>query len=112
MRKALKILIFITNCARIHSHKGGVRVIFEKARMIESDNKEKYVTMSVIKENGHEYAFANKFNNGEPTEEYSIFTIIDNEITIVKDNNLINKLLPIFQKEIANELELILDDNK
>ena len=86
---------------------------FEKARMIENDNNEEYITMSVIEENGHEYAFANKLNqDGEPTEEYSIFTITNNEITIIGDNNLINRLLPIFQKEIADDLKKILNDNK
>ena len=84
---------------------------FEKARIIESDNNEEYVTMSVIKENDKEYAFANKLNDKEePTDEYKIFTIVDDEIIIVEDNNLINRLLPIFQKEIEKDLKEILND--
>lgn len=85
-------------------------MIFEKARIIENDNNEEYITMSVIKENDKEYAFANKFNEDEPTDEYSIFTIVDDEITIVEDNDLINKLLPIFQEEIEKDLKEILND--
>ena len=86
-------------------------MIFEKSRVIESDNNEEYVTMSVIKENGKEYAFANKFNDKEePTNEYKIFTMVDDEITVIEDNNLINKLLPIFQKEIEKDLKKILND--
>ena len=86
-------------------------MIFEKARIIESYDNVEYVTMSVIKENGKEYAFANKLSEEEEsTNEYRIFTIIDDEITVVENNNLINKLLPIFQKEIEKDLKEILND--
>ena len=86
-------------------------MIFEKARIRESYDNVEYVTMSVIKENGKEYAFANKLNEEEEsTNEYRIFTIIDDEITVVENNNLINKLLPIFQKEIEKDLKEILND--
>lgn len=84
--------------------------MFEKARIIESDNNEEYVVMSVIKESDKEYAFANKLNSKkEPMNEYIIFTIINNEITIVDNNSLINRLLPIFQKEIDKDLKEILN---
>lgn len=84
---------------------------FEKGRIIESNNNEEYVTMSVININNKKYAFANKFNDKEQSiNEYVIFTMIDNEITILEDNNLINKLLPIFQKEIEKDLRNILNN--
>lgn len=83
---------------------------FEKAKIIEYDNIE-YVTVSIIKEKDKEYAFANKLNdNEEPTDEYRIFTIFEGDLTIVEDNNLINKLLSIFQKEIEKDLKGILND--
>ena len=87
---------------------------FQKAMVIVDDNNNEYIIMSVIKDNNNEYAFANKLAevNKEPTNEYNIFTIIDDEIEIVEDNILINKLLPIFQKKLADELSDILNSNK
>ena len=87
---------------------------FQKAMVIVDDNNNEYIIMSVIKDNNNEYAFANKLAevNKEPTNEYNIFTIIDDEIEIVEDNILINKLLPIFQKKLTDELSDILNSNK
>ena len=83
---------------------------FEKAKIIEYDNIE-YITVSIIKEKDKKYAFANKLNDKEePTDEYRIFTTFEGEIIIVEDNNLINKLLSIFQKEIEKDLKEILND--
>lgn len=89
--------------------KGKDNMIFEKAKIIESDNS-KYVTLSIINNNNIEYAFANKLNaNKELVDEYKIFTIIDDKIITIEDYSLINKLLPMFQKEIANDLKEILN---
>ena len=83
---------------------------FEKAQVIEDDNGVEYVVMSVIQDGNIEYAFANKFNkNDEPTEEYRVFTLEDDELEIVEDSDLINKLLPIFQKNIVEDLKEILN---
>lgn len=80
-------------------------MFFEKARIISNEDS-KYVILSVIMENNTEYAFANKLDNSTdtPTDEYCIFTVNESEINIIIDNNLINKLLPKFNKEIESVL--------
>lgn len=89
-------------------------MIFQKAMVIVDDNDIEYVIMSVLNDNGNEYAFANKLdvNSNEPTAEYNIFNVINGEIVIVDDNNLINRLLPMFQNDIDKELKLILNNSK
>ena len=83
---------------------------FKKSLIIEDDNNIEYVVMSVIQEGSKEYAFANKFDkNSEPTEEYRVFTLEDDELEIVEDSDLINKLLPTFQKNIVEDLKEILN---
>ena len=83
---------------------------FEKAQVIEDDNGTEYVVMSVIQDSSKEYAFANKFDkNNEPTEEYRVFTLVDDELEIVEDSDLINKLLPTFQKNIVEDLKEMLN---
>ena len=83
-------------------------MFFEKARLISNDDS-KYVILSVITENNKEYAFANKLDNNTdvPTDEYCIFTINENDIDIIIDNNLINEMIPKFNKQIENDLRNI-----
>lgn len=72
----------------------------------------KYITLDVVEYAGKNYAFTNKLTNDEdeePTEEFYVFTIINNKIEKVIDNDLIEKLLPIFQKNIENELKTIME---
>ena len=44
--------------------------MFKKAMIIKSDDNIEYIIMSVIIQDGNEYALANKFVKGEPTYEY------------------------------------------
>lgn len=85
---------------------------FEVATIIEKDN-EKYIILNIIMENKIEYAFANKLNflDEEPTDDYCIFTIINNEIKMVDNRELLDKLLIKFQQNIKDELNTILNDS-
>lgn len=83
----------------------------EKADLITKTDG-KYITLDVIKYEGKEYAITNKLTNDENenlTEEYYIFTVINNKIEKIIDNNLIEKLLPIFQNNIEQELKSIME---
>lgn len=76
------------------------------------DNKQ-YIALVTTEYNGKEYAFSNRINENteEVTEEYNIFTTDDDEIIEVNDYELTNKLLPIFQEKIENEVKNIMKDD-
>lgn len=85
--------------------------MFKKAMLIKGEDNTEYIIMSVINDNNKEYALANKFDDkGKPTLEYRVFINDGKEITIEEDDKLINKLLPLFQKEIDKDLKEILND--
>ena len=73
------------------------------------DNK-KYINIVTTEYNGNEYAFTTKINEQteEVTKEYNVFTEKNEEIIQVNDYDLLNKLLPIFQEKIDNELKSIM----
>lgn len=74
----------------------------------------KYITLDVTNYEGKNYAFTNKLTddeNEEPTEEFYVFTVINEKIEKITDENLINKLLPIFQKNLEIEFKKIMEDN-
>lgn len=81
----------------------------EIAREIEI-KEEKYIVLSIILENNTQYAFANKLDTTEePTEEYRIVSKVQEDYEIVTDEIIINKLLPLFQQKIKNDLNEILN---
>ena len=75
---------------------------------------EKYITLDVMNYNNINYAFVNKLTQDEePTKEYFIFKPKGNDdLEILTDNNLINILLPIFQKNIEKQIQEIMAENK
>ncbi len=78
-------------------------------------DNEQYITITTTEYNGKKYAFSNRIKEEteEITEDYNVFTVENNEIINVNDHELINKLLPIFQENISNELKKIMkDDNE
>lgn len=60
-----------------------------------------YIVICEIEHNNIKYYFINKIESSEPTDEYRIVTNVDNNISIVEDNNLINELMPEVQQELA-----------
>lgn len=74
---------------------------------------EKYITLDVMNYNNINYAFVNKLTHGEePTKEYFIFKPKGNDdLEILTDNNLINILLPIFQKNIEKQIQEIMAES-
>ena len=68
-------------------------------------NEENYIVMSVISYEDGAYAFATKLNEDyDPTEDNFIWKEINQKTELITDKNLIQKLLPIFQKEIREKL--------
>ena len=70
----------------------------------------KYITIAITEYDGKEYYFANRVEEEKEdmVNEFNVFTIENNEIEYVKDNNLINKLLPIFEENLKKEIEKIM----
>ena len=83
--------------------------MFKKAMIIKSDDNIEYIIMSVIIQDGNEYALANKFIKEKPTYEYIVFKTNDGKIIMEDDSTIINKLLPLFQKNIDNDLNRIIN---
>lgn len=81
-----------------------------KTKTIITLDGDEYITIATTNYKGKEYALSNKIAKGqdEVTNEYYVFTIENNEIVYVRDNELINTLFPIFQEIIRNELEKIM----
>lgn len=83
------------------------------ADLITIDDDEKYITLDVLEYEGVEYAFVNKLTSDEePTDELYIFTVDEDEEDIVKitDEELINKLLPKFQKRLEEQINKIMNE--
>ena len=84
-------------------------VKLEKTMLIEASNGFEYVVMSVLEEDGKEYAFANKLVDEDPTMEYSIFTIENDMIVMLDDEPLMRLLLPKFQEDMNSDLLKFVD---
>ena len=68
-------------------------------------NGENYIVMSRISYEDGAYAFTTKLNKDyEPTEDNFIWKERNQNIEIITDKNLIQQLLPIFQKEIREKI--------
>ena len=83
------------------------------ADLITIDDDEKYITLDVLEYEGVEYAFVNKLTSDEePTDELYIFAVDEDEEDIVKitDEELINKLLPKFQKRLEEQINKIMNE--
>ncbi len=78
-------------------------------KIFTKDNKQ-YITIVTTEYEGKEYAFSSRIDKEteEVTEEYNVFTTNNDEIIEVNDFDLVNKLLPIFQEKIENEIENIM----
>ena len=71
---------------------------------------EKYIILSVMKEQNEEFAFGNQLDNyNEPTDEYYIFKKKNDDIEIIVNQEIIYKLLPKFQRKLKNNLDEILN---
>jgi hypothetical protein len=82
----------------------------EKMDLITKDNK-KYITLDVIKYNNKKYAFVNEVTEEkETTENYFVFEANGLKTNTIIDIDLLNKLLPIFQKNLENEITNILKE--
>lgn len=71
----------------------------------------KYITLDVINYEGKEYAFVNKLTeeDEDPTEELYVFTPTSEGTTKITDEELLNKLLPIFQENLEKEIKKIME---
>lgn len=83
----------------------------KEADLITIDDNEKYITLSVLNYEGVDYAFVNKLTeeDEEPTDEIYVFTVLDDDIVKITDVDLINKLLPLFNKKVEEEIKKIME---
>ena len=88
-------------------------MIFEPKMIIEKDLK-KYIVLDVIKYQNKEYAFVNKVTDDEKnvTKDYYIFYLNeDKKILLLENIELINILLPIFQKNLEKIIQEVINNN-
>lgn len=82
----------------------------EKADLLEIDG-EKYITLAVLSYEGANYAFTNKITeNEEVTEDFYIFREYYNGYDKIVDENIINMLLPKFQKMVKEDLKKLMSE--
>lgn len=80
-------------------------MIIEKGYIFTIETKE-YIIVSTAKYNGIDYGFINEFNKkGAKTEKYHIIYLENGNLTFLNDEELANKLIPLFQKEIMKDLK-------
>lgn len=60
----------------------------------------KYVVLSTLDNDSKHYLFVNKMIDNKNTEEFFVVLEEDGKLKFVADDTLINKLLPIFQKNV------------
>ena len=77
--------------------------MFDKGEIISLDN-EKLIIIVTLNKNNHYYAFANKLDNNEITEDYYIIEKNNEKISKVIDENIINEIFPDIQNELKKEI--------
>lgn len=67
---------------------------------------EKYITLEVLTHEGNKYAFVNKMeeNEEECTDEYYIFKIMEDGIKIIIEQDLMEILIPKFEKILKQDI--------
>lgn len=72
---------------------------------------EKYITLEMVNYNGNEYAFVNKMTEAEEaTDEFYIFEILDDSISIVTDDSLKDILILKFQDLLQKDIVKIMQE--
>lgn len=71
----------------------------------------KYIVLEMLNYDGNDYAFVNKMTNEEEaTEDFYIFKILGDSISVVVEENLKNVLMLKFQALLRNDIEKIMED--
>ena len=66
----------------------------------------KYIILETIMHEDEKYAFTNELKGEEDlTENYYIFKIIGEEVLMMKEEELLNTLLPKFQEKLKEKIE-------
>lgn len=71
-------------------------------------NDTDYMVLETIDYQGKKYIFTNEIKEEEPTNDYYIFNVNNNEVTKIVEEELLNKLIEEFKTLLAkayNELE-------
>lgn len=71
-------------------------------------NDTDYMVLETIDYQGKKYIFTNEIKEEEPTDDYYIFNVNNNEVTKIVEEELLNKLIEEFKTLLAkayNELE-------
>lgn len=66
----------------------------------------KYIILETLMHENEKYAFTNEVKGEEDlTEDYYIFKIIGEEVKIMRNEELLNTLLPKFQEKLKETIE-------
>ena len=65
-----------------------------------------YAVIDAILYENIDYILVNKFENEEPTEEYIAYQVDNDGLIEVKNENILERLLPIFSKNVQRMAEL------
>ena len=81
--------------------------MFSNADILEYNN-EKYVVVAIHKDKVMNKVFALAWlltYNNEPTDDFSVFFGTVKEPHLVMDTDLANRLMPVFQEQIKEDIE-------
>ena len=68
---------------------------------------EEYAVIDAILYENVDYILVNKFETDEPTQVYIPYKIASNGLIEVEDKDVLDKLLPIFSKNVQRMVELV-----
>lgn len=65
---------------------------------------EKYTVIDTILYEGKDYILTNKVVNDEPSETFVAYEVVDNNVFIVEDKNILDRILPIFSNNVNKKI--------
>ena len=73
--------------------------------VVELENGNKYAVLDAINYDGRTFVLLGKLNEtlSDIEDEYPVFEKIDDKISIIDDNDLLEKLVKTFEKRITNK---------
>ena len=82
-------------------------MIIENGDLLTLDGEEKSLVIDNILFEGKKYIFTNKIINDNPTQEYEIYEVDNDELEIIDDEKTIEILMPMFNNNVKKMLEEI-----
>lgn len=71
-----------------------------------------YAVIDKVLYEGTDYILTNKYEKEEPTETYIVYELIDDDVLLVTDKKVLEKLAPIFSKDVKKIIDEIIIQQK